>query len=233
MDELARILAGLDPRAAPRLVRVRQAGGGLGGVPGTLLCLDASFNPPTLAHLALVTEAARLLPPGEILLTLATANVDKAVTGFPLARRLALLLRIAETRPAVSVGALSHGRFVDKAAAIRPHYHPGTRLVFLLGFDTLVRLFDPRYYTDPDSELAALFATAECVAANRAPDPPEALPRFLSRPEVLPYADRIHTIRLPEAVAAISASRVRARLAQGESVAELVPPEIAAMLTGR
>jgi nicotinic acid mononucleotide adenylyltransferase len=232
MEGLTQILAGLDPQAAPRLALVRQAVGGLGGEAGTLLCLDASFNPPTAAHMALVAEAARILPPGEILLTLATANVDKAVVGFPLARRLTFLLRIAETRPAVSVGAVSHGRFVDKAAAIRPHYPPGTRLVFLLGFDTLVRLFDPRYYTDPGPELAALFSAAECVAANRAPDPPEAVHRFLARPEVRPHADRIHVVQLPDTVAAISASRVRARLARGESVADLVPPEIAAMLTG-
>jgi len=120
--------------------------------------------------------------------------------------------------------------FVDKARAILPHYPAGTRLVFIVGFDTLVRLFDPKYYADPDAALAALFATCEFVAANRAPEPTEAVAAFLRRPDVATYASAIRTIELPGDMAAISATEVRKRLARGEPVDPLVPPEVLPLL---
>ncbi len=224
------ILAGLEPQGPPRLVFVRRAPQGIAGRSGTLLCLSASFNPLTVAHAWLIQAASRLTPPDEVLLLLAKANVDKAVVGFPLERRLRLLVHFAESRPTLSVAACSHGRFVDKAEAIRPHYPEGTRLAFIVGFDTLVRLFDPKYYTDPETSLATLFRTSEFIAANRAPDPPEAVTTFLARSDVAPFAHRIQTIQLPPDIAAISATEVRARLARGKPVTNLVPLEIEPLL---
>ncbi len=223
---LSKLLAGLDPQGPPRLVFARRAPWGIASRPGTLVCLSASFNPLTVAHAWLIQEASRLTPPDEILLLLAKANVDKAVAGFPLERRLCLMARFAESRPTFSVAACSHGRFVDKTEAIRPHYPEGTRLAFIVGFDTLVRLFDPKYYADPEASLATLFLASEFIAANRAPALPQTVTAFLGRPNVLPYAHRIQTIQLPPDIAAISATEVRARLARGESVDNLVPPEI-------
>ena len=230
-DEAMReLLAGLDPDGPPRLAFGRRAPGGIVGRAGQLLCLSASFNPLTVAHVWLIQEASRIAPPGEVLLLLARANVDKAVTGFPLERRLSLLARFAEARPTLSVAVCSHGRFVDKAEAIRPHYPAGTRLAFIVGFDTLVRLFDPKYYTDRDASLSALFRASDFIAANRAPDPPEAVTAFLARPEVASYADRIRMIQLPPEIAAISATLVRARLARGEPISDLVPLEIQSLM---
>ena len=168
--------------------------------------------------------------PDEVLLLLARTNVDKEVSGLPLERRLTLLARFVETRTTFSVAACSHGRFVDKVEAIRAHYPAGTRLTFTVGFDTLVRLFDRKYYADRDSALTALFKASDFIAANRAPDPPEAVMSFLARRDVAPYAHRIRVIHLPPEIAAISATQVRARLARGEPVANLVPPEIHSLL---
>jgi nicotinamide-nucleotide adenylyltransferase len=224
------LLAGLDPEGPPRMAFARRAPAGIGERAGHLLCLSASFNPLTTAHVWLIQEASRIFPPDEVLLLLARANVDKPVEGFPLERRLSLLVRFAESRPTFSVAACSHGRFVDKVEAMRPHYPAGTRLAFILGFDTLVRLFDPKYYADLNASLSALFGASEFIAANRAPDPPEAVASFLTRPDVAPYAHRIHMIQLPPEIAAVSATQVRARLARSESVTGLVPPEILHLL---
>lgn len=223
---IAELLAGLDPKGPPRLVFVRRAPAGIRKRPGALLCLSASFNPLTVAHVWLIQEASRMVFPDEVLLLLARANVDKEVSGFPLERRLTLLARFVETRPSFSVAACSHGRFVDKVEAIQAHYPAGIRLTFTVGFDTLVRLFDRKYYADRDASLSALFDASEFIAANRAPDPPEAVTTFLARPEVSPSARRIRVIQLPPEIAAVSATQVRARLSRGEPVADLVPPEI-------
>jgi len=168
--------------------------------------------------------------PDEVLFLLARANVDKEVSGLPLERRLTLLARFVETRPTFSVAACSHGRFVDKVEAIRPHYPTGTLLTFVVGFDTLVRLFDPKYYADRDAALSALFKASEFIAANRAPDPPEAVTTFLARPDVASSAHRLRVIQLPPEIAAVSATQVRARLSRGEPVTGLVPPEIQSLL---
>jgi nicotinamide-nucleotide adenylyltransferase len=210
----------------PRLAFLRRASAELAGSPGTLLCLSASFNPMTMAHAALLEEGSRLIPPQEILLLLATVNVDKAVKGLPLERRLDILLRFADSRPRVSVAAVGHGRFVDKMEAIRSAYPSNTRLVFLLGFDTLVRLFDAKYYGDREASLSHLFRCSECAVANRGPDTPSTVETFLSRPDVSPFADRIHLVRLPPQLSAVSATEVRARLSRGDSITDLVPEEL-------
>jgi nicotinamide-nucleotide adenylyltransferase len=227
---IADLLAGLSPTEPPRLAFLRRAPAGIGIRPGTLLCLSASFNPMTVAHAVLIREGSRLVCPQETLLLLATANVDKGGEGLPLERRLDLLLRFAESRPEVSVAAVGHGRFVDKLEAIRAAYPPGTRVVFLLGFDTLVRLFDPKYYADRDASLSRLFDAGECIVANRGADAPSAVEAFLVRPEVAPFAHRIHVVRFPMDLAAVSATEVRARLCRGEPIDELVPPEIRSLL---
>ena len=223
---LTQLLAGLDPKGPPRMAFVRRAPTGTRQRAGYLLCLSASFNPLTVAHIWLIQEASRIFSPDEILLVLACTNVDKSVEGFPLKRRLDLLARFVESRPTFSVAACSHGRFVDKVEAIRLHYPSGTRLAFIVGFDTLVRLFDAKYYADLNTALSTLFEASEFIAANRAPDPPEAVASFLGRPDVAPYAHRIHMIQIPPEIAAMSATEVRARLARREPVTDLVPPEI-------
>jgi nicotinic acid mononucleotide adenylyltransferase len=223
---IAGILAELTVAARPRLAFLRRASSGPGDAPGVLLCLSASFNPLTVAHAALIREARRIATPGEVLLLLAAANVDKAVEGLPHETRLALLLRYAASRPDLSIAAVAHGRFVDKLDAIRAAYPARTRVLFLLGFDTLVRLFDPKYYTDRSAALLRLFAGSEFIAANRAPAPPGEIEAFLSRPEVSPFASRIHSIRLPEDIAGVSATAVRTRLARGERIDGMVPWEI-------
>ncbi len=228
--QMVELLAGLDPKGPPRLTFARRASAGIGERPAGLLCLSASFNPLTVAHVWLIREASWIVFPDEVLLLLARANVDKAVSGFPLERRLTLLTRFVETRPAFSVAACSHGRFVDKAAAIRTHYPAGTRVTFLVGFDTLVRLFDSKYYADREESLSALFKVSDFIAANRAPDPPEAITTFLTRPDVAHFAHRIRVIQLPPEIAAISATQIRSHLARGESVTDLVPPEIGPQL---
>ena len=221
-----RMLASLQPGTAPRLLFLRRAPACLGSQPGTLLCLSASFNPMTVAHAGLIREASRTIHPHEVLLLLATANVDKDVSGLPLGERLALLLRFAEPRPGVSVAAVGPGRFVDKMEAIHHAYPTGTRLFFLLGFDTLIRLFDPKYYSDKEGSLSALFKASECIVANRGPEPSKAMETFLARPDVSPFAGRIRVMQFPPDLASVSATEVRTKLTRGEPIDDLVPAEL-------
>lgn len=163
---------------------------------GPLLVLDASFNPPHNAHLALLTEAVRHYssqaspqtpPEVEVLVLMATNNADKpGQDAANYARRMHLMRLFADAlvdlfqagsteataRPAfygstgvglkVSVGLTSRSRFTDKFAqlAVHPSFNPTPTtdrgIVFLVGFDTLVRILDPKYYPPPSSVAKAL-----------------------------------------------------------------------------
>jgi nicotinamide-nucleotide adenylyltransferase len=145
--------------------------------------LDASFNPPHLAHAKLITSAldhyARNHTQSSILLLLATNNVDKPGQDVSsLTQRLDMMQLLTqdihESYPNVSIslGIIKHGRFVDKLHALCSHNN-ATTYSFLVGFDTLIRILDPKYY-DRDVPLAQSLApvmdSASFLVLTRRPD---------------------------------------------------------------
>jgi nicotinamide-nucleotide adenylyltransferase len=146
--------------------------------PKTLYVLDSSFNPPTLAHLRIATSAllhdTQPSPsPKRLLLLLATQNADKAPKPAAFHQRLLMMQIFAsdlldslsqspvatEQRVGVDIGVTKLPYFIDKAVAISESgsYPPSTQQVHLTGFDTLIRILDPKYYP-PEKKLGALDA---------------------------------------------------------------------------
>lgn len=202
----------------------------------TLVILDSSFNPPTLAHMQMALSALRDLRTQRdiaaalkggaaaeraaargrgigvggdddgvrLLLLLAVNNADKAPKPAPFEQRL-LMMRyfagdiqrawraaeaqtqtqaqtpaLAETRAGqeqgraaelgqeddlpVDIGLTTHPYFHDKSAAIAsssdydfsssssPAEPAATEQIFLAGYDTLIRIFNPKYYSAPVPE---------------------------------------------------------------------------------
>jgi nicotinic acid mononucleotide adenylyltransferase len=233
-DDLTRLrafVAGFDPSGQPRADFIRRARAGLDGSGQRLLVLDASFNPMTLAHEWMAVQARDTVGAGEVVLMLSRANVDKEVHGADLGERLATLLAYSEERPDTSVVGCSHARFVDKAEALAALYPEHTLFHFVLGYDTLERLFAPKYYGDMQEELSRFFARSRVVAANRGPHSPADLQAFLRRPVCRPYVDRIAVIHLPEALATISSTQVRERIRLGLPIEDLVPRSVARAIT--
>ena len=192
--------------------------------------LDASFNPLTLAHEALAHHAQNTFNFDEIVLLLAKTNVDKALFGADLSQRLAMMVNYAnsdtqlDTR--LSVAGCSHARFIDKARALRAHYSPNAQIYFLVGHDTLIRIFDPRYYTDMSAELKVLFSLCHIVSANRENPSQKVFHRFMARPECVPFVNRVHPLQLPPSFGNISSTEVRKRIRAGDSITDLVPESI-------
>ncbi|KAG6357358.1 hypothetical protein INS49_013235 [Diaporthe citri] len=183
----------------------------------TLVVLDSSFNPPTLAHMQMATSALRdlreqqsiaaalrggsagqrrgLTDDVRLLLLLAVNNADKAPKPATFEERLLMmgafagdiqrawrtLERQTETQEEdddahaqaqkdeatlpVDIGLTTHPYFHDKSAAIAasPEYdfpsaqtentgEPHTSQIFLAGYDTLIRIFTPKYYAPPVPE---------------------------------------------------------------------------------
>lgn len=138
--------------------------------PDILLVLDASFNPPTLAHLRMASSAI-LEKPGRslrLLLLLATQNADKPAKPASFEDRLVMMELFAQdllsnlqsywqTTPSsldlqqllqIDIGVTKKPYFVDKAAEIESAgiYPAALEQVHLTGYDTLIRIFNPKYY---------------------------------------------------------------------------------------
>ncbi|QKX56280.1 uncharacterized protein TRUGW13939_03381 [Talaromyces rugulosus] len=126
----------------------------------SLFVLDSSFNPPTAAHLSIATSALEeSRRPSRLLLLLATQNADKPSKPAWFEDRLVMMTMFAQDLrthlqsrqselPDIDIGVTKKPYFVDKAAAIEESglYARDTEQVHLTGYDTLIRIFNPKYY---------------------------------------------------------------------------------------
>ncbi|TFY71680.1 hypothetical protein EVG20_g1334 [Dentipellis fragilis] len=147
------------------------------GSPLRISVLDSSFNPPTLAHLALALSpppAPDHTPYDARLLLLSVRNADKQLKHGDAthAQRMQMMGLLAQDMaPAnVAVAIMDEPTFVGKSAALLAFlrarfatsasrdesYTPKVQLTFLQGTDTLERLLAPRYYGSLENMRAAL-----------------------------------------------------------------------------
>ncbi|KAI8377308.1 hypothetical protein BD560DRAFT_367080 [Blakeslea trispora] len=146
-----------------------------------LLILDSSFNPPTKAHAKLIESSLNAYPNDyfdSILLLFSINNADKALTGASVLERAQMIELLAAQfkQYSIVVGFTHHGRFIDKATSIQAWLSNHTKttcsraeLYFILGYDTVTRLLDPKYYNGVPVEkaLEAFFSTCHLVCADR------------------------------------------------------------------
>lgn len=205
----------------------------------TLIVLDSSFNPPTIAHMQMATSALQdlraqrdivaTLKGGEaaeharryggheddgvrLLLLLAVNNADKEPKPASFEQRLLLMRYFAgdiqrawrAARPSqqqapaqeqshesheshesqdedelpVDIGLTTHPYFHEKSAAIvsSSEYDfssspaattPATEQIFLAGYDTLIRIFNPKYYCSPADQTPMQTALDPFFARSR------------------------------------------------------------------
>jgi nicotinic acid mononucleotide adenylyltransferase len=195
--------------------------------------LDASFNPPTRAHLHMLDAAVERLGLSRTMLLLAKQNADKPVVGATLPQRLQMMTKIAvEREPAGTMvcGATAHPLFVDKAAALHALCGAGARIVLLVGFDTWVRVVDPKYYAPGglDDALRQIFERVEVAVVSREPGSASNLEASMSveeqerRVRSLPadvVRGRLHFLVNPPDVAGLSSSAIRKAVTMGDASA--------------
>lgn len=220
----------LDPNGVPQIRWVYRAVQHIKEGGRRLGIFSGSFNPLTVAHIKMIEAAQKNYDLDEILLILARANVDKGVFGLSLADRLLMLKEYTANREGFSVAACSHGKFIEKIEALKPAYPSGTHFSFIVGYDTFIRLFDPKYYTDLHSALEALFDQCRFIVANRQDYDADAVKRVMTAPDYRRYAGGIDLIELPDFFAEISSTDIRAQIQAGKSVDHLVPQEVQGFL---
>ena len=136
----------------------------------SLYVLDASFNPPSKAHFRLASSAYlqdRGQPPKRLLMLYATQNAEKKSTiAGPEDRMVMMSLFASELLRdlakhsddvAIDVGITKLPYYHDKAISIDESgtYSHDTQQIHLLGFDSLARIFNAKYYP-PEHKLRVL-----------------------------------------------------------------------------
>ena len=196
----------------------------------SLAVLSGSFNPLTGAHLALAAAADKG-GWGPVLFLLSTLTIDKERPEGALLEDRLLVLELHARRTATrAVGLTNRGLYVEQAKLIRSAVRSLEDLTFLVGFDKIVQIFDPRYYDVRDAALRELFGLASFAVAPRAGAGPAELAELLARPENRPFAGRVRPLALGREYAEISSSAIRAALASGQPLPSGLPPESEALI---
>jgi nicotinate (nicotinamide) nucleotide adenylyltransferase len=180
------------------------------GRPSRLGVLPGSFNPVTVAHLALAHAALQHVD--EVVLVLPRVFPHKDFQGASFADRVELLLTATAETPAFSIATAEGGLFLEIARECRDAYTGGVQLSFLCGRDAAERILGWDYGR-PDA-VAGMFREFDLLvsARNGAFAPP---------PE---YAKAAKAIEI--GCDGVSATEVRQRIARGEPWDDLVPPAI-------
>ena len=196
----------------------------------SLAVLAGSFNPLTSAHLALA-EAAERQGIGQVAFALSTRTVDKErpEPAFLPDRLLVLELSVERTGNRL-VGLLNRGLYVDQAVLLRAALPALERLVFLVGFDKIVQIFDPRYYDDREAALRRLFSIASFAVAPRGGAGSAELDELLGRAENQAFAGGVSPLEVAPGLGDDSSSLVRTALGRGERPSVSLPPESVAFI---
>lgn len=124
----------------------------------------------------------------------------------------------------MAVLATNQARLADQSRALDASL-PGVEFDFVVGYDTLVRLFDERYYSDMDAELVPFFARHRLIATNRAHHTLKEVRRFVQdHPTACAHAPRILIRQLEDEPASYSSSASRDHAASGDDLPQLPPP---------
>lgn len=202
--------------------------------------LDSSFNPPTLAHRALILLPTAVSPTEARLLLLSVRNADKTPRpgdASPV-QRVEMMVRLAHEVNA-AVGLLDAPAFVHKAELLHAALPTGAQLTFIQGFDTLERFLTPRYYGDgsPMAMHAALqrfFSPdgndSRVICARRVVGPvnPNEGSAIFDAAREWVQADRINLVNIDDEFQTISSSRIREKIrARDCSWRQMIPNCIA------
>ena len=223
-SHIARTLATLDSAEGFGVVRF----GDDGVLAGRVAVLPSAFNPPTLAHRHLLDSARGVDEVSSAAALLSTRNVDKGLYGAGLDERVGMLLADHVAPPPFAVLATNAARLADQGEALRAAF-PRVGFDFVVGYDTLIRLFDARYYTDMAAELGAFFEHHRVIAANRAEATVVQVQEFIGR-EAVAFASRIVVHEIPPGPAALSSTRARESAAE-ELIGEVLSPPVAAYIS--
>ena len=182
------------------------------GKPCRLGVLPGSFNPATVAHLALGQAALSVVD--EVVFVLPRQFPHKTYSGASLEQRMELLSLALAAHPRFSAAVSEKGLFVEIAQECQDAYGTDVRLSFLCGRDAAERIVDWDY--GRPGAFTEMLRKFDLLVAARSGDyfPPQDVLASFCRLELNGAFDHV------------SASEVRSRMANGEAWEHLVPEAV-------
>ncbi len=182
------------------------------GRPLRLGILPGSFNPLTVAHVALGHAARPAVD--EVVFVLPRVFPHKDFTGASFEDRLEMLLAGLAEYAGFSVAAVNRGLFAEIAEECRAAYGEETRLSFLCGRDAAERVAGWDY--GRPNAFREMLRKFDLLVAARAGE-------YRPSPE---FGDAVRPLLLPNDFSEVSATEVRLRIEQGGKWEHLVPAAI-------
>ena len=210
----------------PRLLFISRSKEATGRREKGVGVFPSSFNPITKGHMEILQRAAEIKAFKEILLVLDTQAMDKENFGATLVDRLLMVQGLFEDHPSFSIGVSNRGLFLTKAESLKEIYPRGMDITFIVGYDTLERVFDTKYYEDREGALDQLFGSCTFMVVNREKQGKEALQQLMASAENRRFKGKVHFFEIPNHLARVSSNQVRQSLLEGKSIARLVPTQI-------
>ena len=100
-------------------------------------------------------------------------------------------------------------------------------MYFIVGSDTIVRIFNPKYYQDPEKELAELFRMAHLISFDRDEASIQQTREMIETPLAQQFKERITLLKLDDPrLQDVSSTQVRKALKEGGSLSELLLPGV-------
>ena len=185
--------------------------------PDRLGILPGSFNPPTLAHLALAEAALAELD--EVVLVLPRVFPHKTYDGASFTQRADMLRAVLGHHPRLAAAVSVGGLFIEIAQECRAAYGPNVQLAFICGRDAAERMVGWGY-GNPNA-INRMLETFQLLVACREGtyEPPPHL------------RQHIRALTLPADLNAVSSSDVRRRIRDGAAWQHLVPDVIVPILS--
>jgi nicotinate-nucleotide adenylyltransferase len=184
--------------------------------PKRLGVFPGSFNPVTVAHLALASAALAALD--EVVFVLPREFPHKAYSDASFSQRLEVLVLATRDSPQFSIAAAEGGLFLEIAAECRQAYGSEVRQSFLCGRDAAERIVNWNY-GHPGALQEMLSQFDFLVAARRGEYTAPMV-------EGVDCAAAFQRLELSSDYDPVSASEVRERIALGLPWQHLVPPAI-------
>ncbi|KAJ2264187.1 hypothetical protein GGI01_000034 [Coemansia sp. RSA 376] len=136
----------------------------------------------------------------------------------------------------MAIGMVNTPRFIDKSQAVRDIVRqeykgsgmPQVLCFFAMGWDTLIRFFDAKYYgPDYPAEIDQFFAEGGRIAyARRTGFLDSDVEEFFVATRIAPYLCFIYELELPERVKHISSTQVRRAISENSHGVHDTPPRI-------
>jgi len=162
----------------------------------------------------------------EVLVLLDLQAMDKRMIGASFEDRLKMLKALFKWHSRISIGVSNRGLFLEKIRPLKKLFPSRTAFVFIVGFDTILRVLDKKYYKNRKRSLDRLFESCEFLVANRGNHEREAFEKFFVHPGNGRYKRKVGFFTLPKGFSSISSSLVREKLGESKSVRNLIPSPV-------